>query len=182
MIELGENISTHTPAWGATYSDALRKLAYCISTHTPARGATLSLVWHLIYSLNFNSHAREGRDICLTSTQSKCYPFQLTRPRGARQTVYIIRRSRLLFQLTRPRGARHRVFDRITIIAEFQLTRPRGARHSDLAAVWEFYEFQLTRPRGARRCVSRDGSSVGDFNSHAREGRDKSYGTVAIEL
>ena len=57
-----QNISTHTPAWGAT---SFRCFDYCraeISTHTPAWGATLSSIATDFDTADFNSHARVGRD------------------------------------------------------------------------------------------------------------------------
>ena len=62
VLPKGSNISTHTPAWGVTgvYHDDIRP--HIISTHTPAWGVTYSPEFPRRTLLNFNSHARVGRD------------------------------------------------------------------------------------------------------------------------
>ena len=56
------HISTHTPAWGVTdLTDSVRALSV-ISTHTPAWGVTSVNVRDCTLLVDFNSHARVGRD------------------------------------------------------------------------------------------------------------------------
>ena len=55
-----------------------------ISTHTPAWGATGIKTNAIRPGGHFNSHARVGRDFCLEVRQEEMVKFQLTRPRGAR--------------------------------------------------------------------------------------------------
>ena len=55
-------ISTHTPAWSVTFFAACTAFCASISTHTPAWGVTISSTPTEQTVLNFNSHARVGRD------------------------------------------------------------------------------------------------------------------------
>ena len=55
-------ISTHTPAWGATRRCINQSNPLIISTHTPAWGATADIEKLHADFLDFNSHARVGRD------------------------------------------------------------------------------------------------------------------------
>ena len=85
-------ISTHTPAWGVTFSadfinvffdfnsharvgrDALLSCSFQflqISTHTPAWGVTAAAVVRTLRTSNFNSHARVGRDLPWGSLYSR---------------------------------------------------------------------------------------------------------------
>ena len=56
------SISTHTPAWGVTHNPLLFWPRFWISTHTPAWGVTLPSALQFSVIINFNSHARVGRD------------------------------------------------------------------------------------------------------------------------
>ena len=76
-------ISTHTPAWGVTSSSQSLAATQNISTHTPAWGVTLTPLTRYSGALNFNSHARVGRDDILKKLREDNGIFQLTRPRGA---------------------------------------------------------------------------------------------------
>ena len=76
-------ISTHTPAWSVTFFAACTAFCASISTHTPAWGVTISSTPTEQTVLNFNSHARVGRDPSCTRYTPLSTVFQLTRPRGA---------------------------------------------------------------------------------------------------
>ena len=78
------DISTHTPAWGATNSSLALAKMIKISTHTPAWGATAQTAESL----------RETK--ISTHTPAWGATIRLLRYRNAKR-----------FQLTRPRGARH---------------------------------------------------------------------------
>ena len=58
-------ISTHTPAWGVTSFTVEQALLIQISTHTPAWGVTGTACQCSPQALDFNSHARVGRDLQL---------------------------------------------------------------------------------------------------------------------
>ena len=125
-------------------------LLRAVSTHAPARGATLQSRKPSQATSSFNSRAREGRDLRLSSE-----PF-----------------TSMLFQLTRPRGARRRGSPPPTRQGRFQLTRPRGARPSVIG-------FSSTGPPVSTHAPARGATSSGtasgaatSFNSRAREGRD----------
>ena len=180
-------ISTHTPAWGATLPTHFFLVCFVISTHTPAWGAThwqrtavLQLTFQLTrprgarrnvfenYSLNlnFNSHARVGRDFCEGHTIQNGVLFQLTRPRGARPSSPNFRASSGTFQLTRPRGARQGNSTHNCVIFQFQLTRPRGARRHFIQQRPAKRTFQLTRPRGARPGRLLDNTFISIISTH----------------
>ena len=76
-------ISTHTPAWGVTQIKRQPSGAPNISTHTPAWGVTVSRLVYQVGIMNFNSHARVGRDAQKIRRLDGILAFQLTRPRGA---------------------------------------------------------------------------------------------------
>ena len=97
-------ISTHTPAWGVTAERKRKEQQENISTHTPAWGVTKLEIADRVDRINFNSHARVGRDsfhlhLAHTPTISTHTPAWGVTSSGNSQTVTVI------FQLTRPRGA-----------------------------------------------------------------------------
>ena len=61
-------ISTHAPAGGATFTEEERNdCSGIISTHAPAGGATLPRLPPPVCAVYFNSRARGGRDIFLST-------------------------------------------------------------------------------------------------------------------
>ena len=101
-----EWVSIHAPAWGATVLLRVQVHSSEVSIHAPAWGATPGAAGRCGWCPGFNPRARVGRDKsrpCNTCTPSM---FQSTRPRGARQGVWVNDQLRRLFQSTRPRGAR----------------------------------------------------------------------------
>ena len=119
--------------------DSKGETAHCthVSIHAPARGATSA------------GDQRVGEDLT----------FQFTRPRGARQMRFTIKRLLPEFQFTRPHGARLSRTTRMTTACRFN-SRAREGR--DIA---------LHPPCRMRSC----------FNSRAREGRDL-HGVVGQDV
>ena len=83
-IEVSANVSTHAPAWGATSRIFEGACPTHVSTHAPAWGATAGDGGSGTGNRSFNSRARVGRDIKLAIPGGQVNMFQLTRPRGAR--------------------------------------------------------------------------------------------------
>ena len=127
-IEVSANVSTHAPAWGATSRIFEGACPTHVSTHAPAWGATAGDGGSGTGNRSFNSRARVGRDIKLAIPGGQVNMFQLTRPRGARPISPAGRAKSRRFQLTRPRGARLADVRLLRVSMMFQLTRPRGAR------------------------------------------------------
>ena len=142
-----------------------------VSIHAPARGATASL-----------------------SSRASPFPFQFTRPRGARQYVYSVVTDRVVSIHAPARGATSMVVPPVGPSASFN-SRAREGRdkfglipsvstvvsiHAPARGATVFntgdtdeYKFQFTRPRGARQLAYLSVSPVSSFNSRAREGRDR---------
>ena len=78
--------------------------------------------------VNFNSHARVGRDKSLSKGFSRSQAFQLTRPRGARPSNLSINCASVIFQLTRPRGARPRTKSPFGVVATYFNSHARVGR------------------------------------------------------
>ena len=79
------------------------------------------------------------------------FPFQLTRPRGARRASDFVNKPPWSFQLTRPRGARpHQPPPRRFVVNVSTHAPARGATNKVTAHRILRVQFQLTRPRGAR--------------------------------
>ena len=66
-IAFNAKISTHTPAWGVTAFWITTATDNFISTHTPAWGVTPETGMGKDGRRHFNSHARVGRDVCITN-------------------------------------------------------------------------------------------------------------------
>ena len=100
-------VSTHAPAWGATYNLVNRE---AIQWFQPTR-----------------PHGARRRLDCYDNYDDK---FQPTRPHGARPRPNFSFRLTYMFQPTRPHGARPS--DTLMSIRadKFQPTRPHGARHA----------------------------------------------------
>ncbi len=100
-----ESISTHTPAWGVTTEgDARQTQGVDFNSHARV-GRDRNVAHALPGNADFNSHARVGRD-------EKCLPMlQCNEDFNSHARV-----------------GRDRVADRLIIAGhKFQLTRPRGA-------------------------------------------------------
>ena len=78
--------------------------------------------------MGVSTHASAGDATPLDRRTEAEKEFQLTRPRGTRLLVVIVRVDRDVFQLTRPRGTRRLRRDFKQSRLMFQLTRPRGTR------------------------------------------------------
>jgi len=99
-------VSIHAPARGATCQKDRFPTTSSVSIHAPARGATECLKIAKFIQFSFNPRARAGRDFTSVRDAQRLFPFQSTRPRGARlsrNSEYLPMR---MFQSTRPRGAR----------------------------------------------------------------------------
>ena len=108
--EQAEDISTHALTWSATYGNrTAARRATPISTHALTWSATLGDVRKVLVVRNFNSRAHVERDIFVIPRFRPCFPFQLTRSRGARRATRRERWKWTIFQLTRSRGARQHI-------------------------------------------------------------------------
>ena len=149
----GIEISTHTPAWGATDMDTLKfRIVFNfnsharvgrdrprflrlhqssgISTHTPAWGATLRGKVKSERMLNFNSHARVGRDLIEFMQSAGMTNFNSHARVG---------RDRVNTEIAFSGMKNFNSHARVGRDAQMMIHKP-----------WSFV-FQLTRPRGARR-------------------------------
>ena len=145
-----------------------------VSIHAPARGATYGDDVAVSGDSSFNPRARAGRDQVYTKVDSRCMKFQSTRPRGAR--LGLRGAGGNFFPSFNPRARAGR--DKPPKIAKkqkhrFQSTRPRGARPEVSVKSLNFFFVSIHAPaRGATRsCQSRSGG-VQSFNPRARAGRD----------
>ncbi len=124
-------------------------------------------------AMRFNPRAREGRDGILDKPRPSWIPVSIHAPvKGATDPAILRLCGYYPFQSTRPRGARHyrvfahRTYTKVSIHApawgatnkldgldktfRFQSTRPRGARRVEHRPNLCLPKFQSTRPRGAR--------------------------------
>ena len=172
---LGDEVSIHAPAWGATRNAqqaAAQRVRFQstrprgarrlrrgtanhqshVSIHAPAWGATVRNQVARLMPISFNPRARVGRDNPSVSAQLAAYAFQSTRPRGAR----------------RSKGAKAPFFSSVSIHAPaWGATTPTQFDRRTLCL------FQSTRPRGARRFSAFCAALVlRGFNPRARVGRD----------
>ena len=76
-------VSTHAPAWGATYAPWASYDYTIVSTHAPAWGAT-SVVITPVSIGRFNPRSRMGSDTSPGCTMMPCCGFQPTLPHGER--------------------------------------------------------------------------------------------------
>jgi len=129
----GIGVSIHAPAWGATKVKHVAGRGLVVSIHAPAWGATFLTSRQTLRRTRFNPRARMGRDFNLINFPPIIYPFQSTRPHGARPrfrtgqfpfpevsihapawgaTFSNLRINSMpsLFQSTRPHGARPRTW------------------------------------------------------------------------
>ena len=123
----GGTISTHTPAWGVTFTWDLSCQLHRISTHTPAWGVTG--VWDKITSIfsNFNSHARVGRDLSPVTSEHTSEDFNSHARVGRDSPVVCLRRCDNHFN-SHARVGRDGILCQCAAgTYRFQLTRPRGA-------------------------------------------------------
>ena len=84
LIDHGDQVSTHAPAWGATYQPFFSFLVVSVSTHAPAWGATTRQPSNVFAKAGFNSRPRMGGDRAAPGEMA-LEPFQLTPPHGGRQ-------------------------------------------------------------------------------------------------
>ena len=200
-------LSIHAPARGATWCDASFWASQWLSIHAPARGATRGHCETSDPGISFNPRAREGRDLFRREFHGQMglsihapargatapgqlyeisYPFQSTRPRGARLVLSLVIIGIVGFQSTRPRGARLSSRRRRRHLPPFNPRAREGrddrinkekpqtmlsihapARGATTAKTKEeaVKNFQSTRPRGARPTPSTCQSPAGDFQS-----------------
>ena len=87
------------------------------------------------------------------------------------------------FQSTRPHGARQGFIFCSCAVSSFQSTRPHGARHPTGEVVDLDGMFQSTRPHGARRLLVASASfTSSSFNPRARMGRDHFFTSFLLIL
>ena len=119
-------ISTHTPVWGVTICFFILSRFSFISTHTPVWGVTLQKYLMGIMIINFNSHARVGRDQTSLRFPQPCHHFNSHARVGRDRDSFCCRLYERISTHTPVWGVTLRltIFD---ISRKFQLTRPCGA-------------------------------------------------------
>ena len=99
-----------------------------VSIHAPAGGATYERAKYGAYTEGFNPRARGGRDGTL-SCVSRFIAVSIHAPAGgATAECKLAMPLPFPFQSTRPRGARRTKCSTPLRLSKFQSTRPRGAR------------------------------------------------------
>ena len=99
-------VSTHAPAWGATCGLAVFAANQHVSTHAPAWGATDQRRAPRRARNSFNSRARVGRDFTTATLAPNIQSFNSRARVGRDVSDRLTIPNELMFQLTRPRGAR----------------------------------------------------------------------------
>ena len=165
-------ISTHTPAWGATrcWCDADDAGLFQL---TRPRGARPIQSQKILANIDFNSHARVGRDVRQVPTQATVQHFNSHARVGRDINKKCPSVCQHRFQLTRPRGARHFVLCAFRLPSLISTHTPAWGATRCWCDADDAGLFQLTRPRGARPIQSQKILANIDFNSHARVGRDE---------
>ena len=164
------------PSWGATRGMIQYFVDAEISIHAPLVGRDqLQRPLH-DQERHFNPRARVGRDKPSSVGTNTIYPFQSTRPCGARPCPRTSHTICILFQSTRPCGARPSICSSHKTTDGFQSTRPCGARQLPKFRNVDAAGFQSTRPCGARPPSLRPAHYTFYFNPRARVGRDQASG------
>ena len=141
-----------------------------VSTHASAGDATTSARGTKPARAPVSTHASAGDATPLDRRTEAEKEFQLTRPRGTRLLVVIVRVDRDVFQLTRPRGTRRHGVRQVRAAAVVSTHASAGdatrrGKHRPLLSA-----FQLTRPRGTRLAATCRIETSEAVSTHASAG------------
>ena len=143
-----------------------------VSIHAPARGATRHIRHYGNGNGSFNPRAREGRDRLTVLRQLRTFPFQSTRPRGARLPYSCVSPTSLCFNPRAREGRDTPIMPALRVSSVFQSTRPRGARPAYSLNLPTIKSFNPRAREGRDRRLDRRFQNRARFNPRAREGRD----------
>ena len=124
-------VSTHAPAWGATFMRYAVSLILSRFQPTRPHGARLHFRKMVVSCCNVSTHAPAwGATLCLSKSNHFIYWFQPTRPHGARLHRLPAAWPRAVSTHAPAWGATILVGENTTKGRVFQPTRPHGARRT----------------------------------------------------
>ena len=129
LLDVGDVVSIHAPAWGATLAPGRGGLVVNVSIHAPAWGATAAAVVWAWRPIGFNPRTRVGCDLPDQALAVGHGPVSIHAPAwGATSTVGRCGVSPSCFNPRTRVGCDFHLSSQAVTACSFQSTHPRGVR------------------------------------------------------